>query len=80
MSLERWKQLVEKAKNHLQLVKERKADFVKKSKEGIAAQSIKEYRIRAKENFARQILHYNANVEQAQKELAALKANKDAYK
>ncbi len=76
MSLEQWKISVENAKKHLQLVKERKALFVAKSKEGINASTDKVVKARQKENFQRQVLHYIAQVEQAKRELDSIKANK----
>ena len=76
MGLEQWKISVENAKKHLQLVKERKALFVAKSKEGINAQTDKVVKARQKENFKSQVQHYIAQVEQAKRELDSIKANK----
>ncbi len=76
MGLEQWKISVENAKKHLQRVKESKALFVAKSKEGINAQTDKVVKARQKENFQRQVLNYIAQVEEAKRQLDIIKANK----
>jgi hypothetical protein len=76
MSLEQWKYSLENAKNHLQLMKQRKADFVAKCKSNISAQTNKEVKNRMKEDFNRQVQQHNYNLEYAKKELERIKSIK----
>jgi hypothetical protein len=80
MSLEQWKMSVENAKRDLQLAKERKANFVAKSKENINAQSDKNVKNRMKDDFNRQIHQYNAAVEHVKKNLEQIKSHKPVKK